>query len=582
MQLIIVTGISGSGKSLAIHVLEDAGYFCIDNLPVRYVLEVALSLEQEGHAKVAMSIDVRVGTRLTGLRDAVRQLRAQGHDVKVLFLNARTDSLVQRYSETRRRHPLTLPGRSNNTSHGADPKLAPTLEESIERERELMAEIEDIGTSIDTSDLHPNTLRQWVRDLVRTDRASMTLLFESFAFKQGVPLDADLVFDVRCLPNPYYDVELRTLTGLDQPVKDFLVDLPPVQKMIGDITRFITEWLPSYVQDNRHYLTIAIGCTGGQHRSVYVAQTLAEHFARTERVLVRHADQLRLQDLPLQPASDRAGQRRPLRRRRHQPALLLGQWQGLGQCIRRGLDAPFRTARPRLISHGPAYRLGRWCPHRGLHPEMREDMAEAAHGLPALGYLARPFRQTPEPAPHPAVGPCLQQHLPPGILNPQQVHGPHRHRLFPARLRIPLGLALLPGLAKRRQRTTPTVRPASGADHRPQVHQSLRVVDQVRRRGALGRQRGFGMRPEPRQRCAAGGVALHGKHPAQHALHVAIQNGSPLAEGKHRNGRCCRAPHTGQGLQLLSRLRKDAARIGHLACRRMQVARATVVAQTRP
>ena len=288
MQLIIVTGISGSGKSLAIHVLEDAGYFCIDNLPVRYVLEVALSLEQEGHAKVAMSIDVRVGTRLTGLRDAVRQLRAQGHDVKVLFLNARTDSLVQRYSETRRRHPLTLPGRSNNTSHGADPKLAPTLEESIERERELMAEIEDIGTSIDTSDLHPNTLRQWVRDLVRTDRASMTLLFESFAFKQGVPLDADLVFDVRCLPNPYYDVELRTLTGLDQPVKDFLVDLPPVQKMIGDITRFITEWLPSYVQDNRHYLTIAIGCTGGQHRSVYVAQTLAEHFARTERVLVRH------------------------------------------------------------------------------------------------------------------------------------------------------------------------------------------------------------------------------------------------------------------------------------------------------
>ena len=288
MQLIIVTGISGSGKSLAIHVLEDAGYFCIDNLPVRYVLEVALSLEQEGHAKVAMSIDVRVGTRLTGLRDAVRQLRAQGHDVKVLFLNARTDSLVQRYSETRRRHPLTLPGRSNNTSHGADPKLAPTLEESIERERELMAEIEDIGTSIDTSDLHPNTLRQWVRDLVRTDRASMTLLFESFAFKQGVPLDADLVFDVRCLPNPYYDVELRTLTGLDQPVKDFLVDLPPVQKMIGDITRFITEWLPSYVQDNRHYLTIAIGCTGGQHRSVYVAQTLAEHFARTERVVVRH------------------------------------------------------------------------------------------------------------------------------------------------------------------------------------------------------------------------------------------------------------------------------------------------------
>lgn len=304
MQLIIVTGISGSGKSLAINVLEDAGYFCIDNLPVRYVLEVALSLEQEGHPKVAMSIDVRVGTSLTGLRDAVRQLRKLGHDVKVLFLNARTDALVQRYSETRRRHPLTLPGRNAAagttrlpTTEGtpahdpADPQLAPTLEESIERERELMAEIEDIGTAIDTSDLHPNTLRQWVRDLVRTDRASMTLLFESFAFKQGVPLDADLVFDVRCLPNPYYDAQLRALTGLDEPVKQFLADLEPVKKMIADISRFITEWLPSYVQDNRHYLTIAIGCTGGQHRSVYVAQTLAEHFARTERVLVRHRAQ---------------------------------------------------------------------------------------------------------------------------------------------------------------------------------------------------------------------------------------------------------------------------------------------------
>ena len=304
MQLIIVTGISGSGKSLAINVLEDAGYFCIDNLPVRYVLEVALSLEQEGHPKVAMSIDVRVGTSLTGLRDAVRQLRKLGHDVKVLFLNARTDALVQRYSETRRRHPLTLPGRNAAagttrppTTEGtpahdpADPQLAPTLEESIERERELMAEIEDIGTAIDTSDLHPNTLRQWVRDLVRTDRASMTLLFESFAFKQGVPLDADLVFDVRCLPNPYYDAQLRALTGLDEPVKQFLADLEPVKKMIADISRFITEWLPSYVQDNSHYLTIAIGCTGGQHRSVYVAQTLAEHFARTERVLVRHRAQ---------------------------------------------------------------------------------------------------------------------------------------------------------------------------------------------------------------------------------------------------------------------------------------------------
>ena len=279
MQLIIVTGISGSGKSLAINVLEDAGFFCIDNLPVQYLLDVAMSLQQEGRNKVAVSVDARVGKSLAGLRDVVTRLRDQGHDVKVLFLNARTDALVQRYSETRRRHPLTLPS-SDDTG--------PTLSESIERERELMSEIEDLGVSIDTSDLHPNTLRQWVRDVVNTDRATMTLLFESFAFKHGVPLDADLVFDVRCLPNPYYTAELRPLTGLDKPVAAFLASIPPVAKMVDDISRFLEDWLPHYVQDNRHYLTVAIGCTGGQHRSVYVVQALAKRFAPTERILVRH------------------------------------------------------------------------------------------------------------------------------------------------------------------------------------------------------------------------------------------------------------------------------------------------------
>ncbi len=279
MQLIIVTGISGSGKSLAINVLEDAGYFCIDNLPVQYLLEVALSLEQEGQSQVAVSIDARVGKSLKGLREAVSSLRDHGHDVKVLFLNARTDALVQRYSETRRRHPLTLP---------SSDEQGPTLSESIERERELMAEIEDFGVSIDTSDLHPNTLRQWVRDVVNADRATMTLLFESFAFKHGVPLDADLVYDVRCLPNPYYTAELRPLTGLDKPVAGFLASIPPVAKMIEDISRFLEDWLPHYVQDNRHYLTIAIGCTGGQHRSVYIVEALARRFAPTEHVLVRH------------------------------------------------------------------------------------------------------------------------------------------------------------------------------------------------------------------------------------------------------------------------------------------------------
>ncbi len=279
MQLIIVTGISGSGKSLAINVLEDAGFFCIDNLPVQYLLDVAMSLEQEGRSQVAVSIDARTGKSLAGLRDAVARMREQEHDVKVLFLNARTDVLVQRYSETRRRHPLTLP---------TSDSFGPTLSESIEHERELMSGIEDLGVSIDTSDLHPNTLRQWVRDVVQTDRATLTLLFESFAFKHGVPLDADLVFDVRCLPNPYYTAELRPLTGLDEPVANFLAAIPQVAKMVDDISRFLEDWLPHYVQENRHYLTVAIGCTGGQHRSVHIVQALARRFLPTERVLVRH------------------------------------------------------------------------------------------------------------------------------------------------------------------------------------------------------------------------------------------------------------------------------------------------------
>ncbi|NLD56179.1 MAG: RNase adapter RapZ [Burkholderiaceae bacterium] len=279
MQLIIVTGISGSGKSLAINVLEDAGFFCIDNLPVQYLLDVAMSLEQEGRSQVAVSIDARTGKSLAGLRDAVARMREQEHDVKVLFLNARTDVLVQRYSETRRRHPLTLP---------TSDSFGPTLSESIEHEREIMSGIEDLGVSIDTSDLHPNTLRQWVRDVVQTDRATLTLLFESFAFKHGVPLDADLVFDVRCLPNPYYTAELRPLTGLDEPVANFLAAIPQVAKMVDDISRFLEDWLPHYVQENRHYLTVAIGCTGGQHRSVHIVQALARRFLPTERVLVRH------------------------------------------------------------------------------------------------------------------------------------------------------------------------------------------------------------------------------------------------------------------------------------------------------
>jgi UPF0042 nucleotide-binding protein len=281
VRVVLVTGISGSGKSIAINVLEDDGYFCIDNLPAQFLQAVIGSLQEQGYDRVAVSIDARSGAPVADARQIVAGLGRDGHDVKVLFLNARTDSLVQRYSETRRRHPLAM-------QRGRSEEPAPTLLESIEHERELMSAIEDIGVSIDTSDLHPNVLRQWVRDVVGLERAAITLLFESFAFKYGVPLDADLVFDVRCLPNPYYTPQLRPLSGLDEPVAQFLRDVPAVQRMIDHIGHFLQTWLPSYVQENRSYLTVAIGCTGGQHRSVYVTEELARRFSSDERVLVRH------------------------------------------------------------------------------------------------------------------------------------------------------------------------------------------------------------------------------------------------------------------------------------------------------
>lgn len=280
MRVVLITGISGSGKSIAINVLEDDGYFCIDNLPVRFLADVIASLAQAGHRKVAVSIDARSGESISGLRQTIGDTARGGHDIKILFLNARTDTLVQRYSETRRRHPLSLRIPPGGT--------APTLLEAIEQEREMMSVLEDLGVALDTSDLHPNVLRSWVRDVVGTERAPLTLLFESFAFKHGVPLDADLVFDVRCLPNPFYTPELRPLTGLDEPVRQYLRAIPSVQSMIEHITDFLHTWLPHYLQENRSYLTVAIGCTGGQHRSVHVVEELAREFRRFEHVLVRH------------------------------------------------------------------------------------------------------------------------------------------------------------------------------------------------------------------------------------------------------------------------------------------------------
>jgi UPF0042 nucleotide-binding protein len=277
MQLVLITGLSGSGKSVALNALEDAGYYCVDNLPVKLLPELVTFLTQAGYSRAALSIDVRSGTTLEELPQHLAALRQTGTDVTVLFLQAKDDTLIQRFSETRRRHPL---GGANHT-----------LAEAIRRERELLEPVADVSHHIDTSDLSPNVLRSWVRDFVHLPAAGLTLLFQSFAYKYGVPLDTDMVFDVRCLPNPHYDPKLRPYTGRDEPVIDFLANDTGVQKMLNDIRRFIDDWLPCFDRDSRSYLTIAIGCTGGRHRSVYLAEALAEYFrTRHGSVLVRHRE----------------------------------------------------------------------------------------------------------------------------------------------------------------------------------------------------------------------------------------------------------------------------------------------------
>lgn len=285
MRIILITGISGSGKSIGLNALEDAGYFCVDNLPPKLLRALVAARVDEGALTLGVSVDARSALSLTELPSDIQWLKDQGHDVKVVFLTAKTETLITRFSETRRSHPL-----SHRVSQAQNPVDRPTLTECIRMEREMLSAIEGLGHVIDTSGLSANKLRAWIRDLVESESTPLTLLFESFAFKFGVPLDADLVFDVRMLPNPFYDVSLRPLTGRDQPVIDFLDGVPEVGTMKHDIGNFVGKWLPAYKKDNRSYLTVAIGCTGGQHRSVYFVEHLARQFQGQARVVLRHRE----------------------------------------------------------------------------------------------------------------------------------------------------------------------------------------------------------------------------------------------------------------------------------------------------
>lgn len=276
MQLFLISGLSGSGKSVALKVLEDSGYYCVDNLPAELLATLVEHLRTAGYSKIAVSIDVRSANSIQRLPQLLVEVKAHGMDVHMIFLDAKSETLVKRFSETRRLHPL---------SDGVR-----TLPECVERERELLADICDIGHRIDTSEVSASSLRQWIKEFIRMNRAQLTLLFESFGFKHGLPLDADFVFDVRCLPNPHYDPLLQPLTGRDQPVIDFLENTPQALAMYTDIRDFITRWLPCFIADNRSYFTVAIGCTGGQHRSVFLAEKLAQHFRSEQQVLVRHRE----------------------------------------------------------------------------------------------------------------------------------------------------------------------------------------------------------------------------------------------------------------------------------------------------
>ena len=289
-EVVLITGISGSGKSVALHALEDAGFFCIDNLPPE-LLRDFLRLEQQRESRrVAVAVDVRSAGSLPHLLPQTEQLRAEGVAVRCVFLDASTDTLVRRFSETRRRHPLTkeLADDALAQASAADGQRA--LIDAIELERHLLADLREVSTVLDSSQLRSAQLRIWVRDLMLAGANRLTLVFESFAYKQGVPLDADLVFDVRVLPNPHYIRELRHQDGRDAPVAAFLEVQPEVIEMRDQIETFVGRWLPAFEHDQRSYLTVAIGCTGGQHRSVYMAESLGKRFAQRSATLIRHRE----------------------------------------------------------------------------------------------------------------------------------------------------------------------------------------------------------------------------------------------------------------------------------------------------
>ena len=289
LEIVLITGMSGSGKSVALHALEDAGYYCVDNLPPELLLNFVKLEQTQGAQKVAIAMDVRSATALPLVPQYLETLRQQGVHTKSLFLDSATDTLVRRYSETRRKHPLSRSERTDQQH---------ALVEAIELERELLADLREKAHVMDTSFIRASQLQGYIKSLIAAPEAQLTLVFESFAFKRGIPVDADFVFDVRMLPNPHYEPDLRALTGRDDPVAAFLRQSPDVAKMFNDIEKFLTHWLEPLARDHRSYVTVGIGCTGGQHRSVYLVEQLAAAFGKRWVALKRHRELDARGDLP--------------------------------------------------------------------------------------------------------------------------------------------------------------------------------------------------------------------------------------------------------------------------------------------
>ena len=276
MEVIIISGLSGSGKSIALNALEDNDFYCIDNLPVTLLSNISQHLNHEHQDKVAISVDIR-SINIEKLPHVIKEIESLYIKTRLIYLESSTESIVRRFGETRRRHPL------------ANEKLS--LADTIEKERVMLAPLAEIGYKIDTSNMSVNALKKTLNELIQLKEDHLALQFSSFGYKFGIPLDADFIFDVRCLPNPHYESDLKDLTGIDKPVADFFQNYKEVDKMYQDINHFVSEWLTAFKNDQRHSLHIAIGCTGGKHRSVYIANKLFTHFSNPKsQVLIRHRD----------------------------------------------------------------------------------------------------------------------------------------------------------------------------------------------------------------------------------------------------------------------------------------------------